>query len=150
MKVKTLVPVNIDSIFDIETVEADSILADGRGERVLEESHLIIVDIDIGEYVLEGGGEDITRLKEVVDTGSILSFDDALLIMRTLAIDFLGQCLIDRDREDEFVVIFTSLHLVLHPRHLLEFGSLEFLGGDVVEGKGNLLIFVILIIVAVV
>ena len=70
--------------------------------------------------------------------------------MGMLAVYLLSDSLIHRNRQDEFAVVFAFLHLILEPRFLFHLGVLKFLGSDIIECKGEFLIFVILIIVAVV
>ena len=126
------------------------ILADGRCEGILQESYLVVVDIDIREYILEYCIENVSRLEEVVDSSGVLSLDDILLGVGMLAVDLLRDGLIHTDGQNEFAVVFAFLHLVLEPRFFLHLGLFEFFGSDIVECESEFLVFVILIVVAVV
>ena len=79
MEVYALVALHIEGVHDIESIERHGILSDGRGEGILQESYLVVIDIDVGEHVLEHCVEDISRLEEVVDSGGVLSLHDILL-----------------------------------------------------------------------
>ena len=79
MEVDALVALHIECVHDIESIERHGILSDGRGEGILQESYLVVIDIDVGEHVLEHCVEDISRLEEVVDSGGVLSLHDILL-----------------------------------------------------------------------
>ena len=61
------VALNGQCVLDIEPVEADGMLADGRRERILQQSYLVVVEVDIGEDILQRDIDDVTRLEEVVD-----------------------------------------------------------------------------------
>ncbi len=65
------------------------------------------------------------------------------------AVELLRHRLVDGDRQDEFVVIGTCLYLVVYPFLLTEDGVLQFLGGDVIAGKCQFLVFGILIVVLI-
>ena len=137
-------------VFDIVAVEPDGILADRRGEGVLQHTNLIVVDVDIGKHVLHDGVQDIARLEQVVDTLGVDTLDDGLLIVRLLTINLLRDCFIDADRQDELVVIRTGLYLIDEPLFLLVLGGVEHLGLEIVERQRELLVLVVLIIVAVI
>ena len=149
VQMNTLVLFHIHGVLDIEAIEANGILSDGRGEGILQQSHLVVVDIHIGKHILEDGGEYISCLKQVVDTRRVLPFDNALLAVRVLAVYLLRQCFVHRDGQYQFFVVLAHLHLVFHPRHLLQLGCFQLFGGDVVEGQCQLLVLVILVVILV-
>ena len=141
----TAVLSDIRGVCEIEMIEGDGILADRRRERILQQAHLIIIDIDIGEHILHGGVQDITRLEEVIDTVGGLSLYDTLLIMRVFTVELLRDGLIHTDRKDQFVVILTHLHLIDEPLMFLKHATLQVIGLDVVKTQGDLLVVVILV-----
>ena len=68
MQVDTRVALNEQRVFDIVAVEGDGTIADRRRKGMLEQSHLVVINIDIGKDILRHGIQDIARLEEVVDT----------------------------------------------------------------------------------
>ena len=68
MDVDTTVTINGDRVFNVITIEGDGSATDGRCERMLQEAHLIIVDVDVSEDVLRNDVQDVTSLKEIVNT----------------------------------------------------------------------------------
>ena len=83
------VVVDVDGVLDVVAIEGDGIVADGRGEGILEEADLVVVDVDIGEDVVHGGGEDVARLDELVDACVADALDDGLLVVGLTAVDLL-------------------------------------------------------------
>ena len=79
MEVDALVALHIEGVHDIESIERHGILSDGRGEGILQKAYLVVVDIDVGEHILEHCVEDVSRLEEVVDSCGVLSLHDILL-----------------------------------------------------------------------
>ena len=84
-------------ILDIIAVETNGIFTDRRGERVLQHTNLIVVDVHIGKHILHDGVQDITRLEQVVDTLGVDTLDNRLLVVWLLAIDLLRYRLIHAD-----------------------------------------------------
>ena len=119
MKLETQVLIDIESILDIIAVEADGIFSDRRREGILQHTHLVIVDVHIGEHLLHHRVENVASLYQVVDTLGVYTFDDGLLIVRFLTIDLLRHGLVDTDGQDKLVVIRTGLDLVDEPLFLL-------------------------------
>ena len=119
MEMETFVALHVDGVLDVIAVERDGPRTNGRRERILEHTDLVVVDIHIGEDILHHRIEDIARLHKVVDTAGVHTFDDHLLIVGFLAVDLLRHGLIDGDRQDEFIVVGTDLHLVYQPLFLL-------------------------------
>ena len=139
------VAVHIDRILYIIMVEGDTCSADGRREGVLQEPHIIIVDIHIGEHLLQGGVKNLASLYHLSDTVALLSLDDIFLALGILAVNVLRHGLIDTDGKSQFVIIRRCLHLVEEILALLEELALQLFRLQVVERQGNLLILVILI-----
>ncbi len=150
LQVVAEVAVDVDGVLDVEAVEGDGILADGRGEGVLQQSHLVVVDVDIGEDVLHGDVEDVAGLNEVIDARGVDTAYDVLLVVRVAAVDVLRDGLVDGDGQDELVVVGAGLHLVEQPLALADETAVdEFVGADVVHGQRDFLILVVLIVVVV-
>ena len=66
VQMKALVIVDEKCIFDIIAVERDSSTTNGRGEGILQKTNLIVVDVHIGENILQHSVQNITRLHKVV------------------------------------------------------------------------------------
>ena len=150
VQMEALVVVDHQRIFNVIAIEGDGSTTDRRGKGILQHADLIVVDIDIGEDILQHRGEDITRLNEIIDTRRVHTLDDDFLVVRFLTIDLLRDRLIDRDRKDELVVVRTGLHLVDKPLLLLILGTIQDLWSNIIDSKRQFLIFVILIEVVVV
>ena len=148
IEVEALVTIYIDGVLDVEAIEGDGVLADGRREGVLQEAYLVVVDVDIGKNLLHEGVEDVAGLYEVADACRVLSLDDGLLVVRLLAIDVLCDGLIDGDGQDELVVPGAGLNLVDEPLALLGLGTLELVERHLVGSEGELLVLIILVVVA--
>ena len=73
------VAVNIYRVLNIIAIEAYGILSDRTHERILQQSHIVIIDIHISKHILERNVKDVARLDKLVYTRRALSFDDALL-----------------------------------------------------------------------
>ena len=138
-----------DGVLYVVAVELYGILADRTGERILEQAYVVLVDVDVGKHVAQDGGQDVTRLKQVVDTHRVLSLDDALLCMGVFAVQLLTDRLINGDWQHQFIIILAHLHLVEQPLALLEDTLLQALGGQVVETQHQLLVVIVLIVVLV-
>ena len=143
------VAVHIHRIFYIIMIEADGCSAERRWERILEQSHVVIVDIHIGKDILDGCIQDFSGLDHLSDTIALLTLDDILFALRVLAIYVLRNGLIDAYRQGELAVIRRKLYLVEEILSLAEELALHLFLGDIIECKGDLLIFIILIIIIV-
>ncbi len=89
-----------------------AVLADRRRERILEQAHVVIVDIHIGEDILHGCIQDFSGLDHLSDTIALLTLDDILFALRVLAVNVLRNGLIDTHRQGELAVVRRSLYLV--------------------------------------
>ena len=143
------VAVHIHRIFYIIMIEADGCSAQRRWERILEQSHVVIIDIHIGEDILDGCIQDFSGLDHLSDTIALLTLDDILLALRGLAINVLRNGLIHAYRQGELAVVRRKLYLVEEILSLAEELALHLLLGDIIECEGDLLIFIILIIIIV-
>ena len=63
----TTIALHQQRIFDIVAIERDGTIGNGRHERMLQDAHLVVVDINIGEDILGHRIQHLTRLEEVVD-----------------------------------------------------------------------------------
>ena len=140
------VAVHVDGILNVETIECHGILTYRTGERILQESHLVVVDVHIGKHIFQGGIQNVARLYQVVNARRVLSFHDLLLAMRVFAIDVLRDGLVDADGQNQFVVQRAYLHLVQQPLLFLELRVLQVHRLQVVHRQRNLLVFRILVV----
>ena len=150
VQVEAFFPIHKHGVFDVETVESYGVLSYRRGERILQKAHLVVVNVHVGEHVLERGCEYVAGLEQVVDARRVLPLHNVLLAVRVFAVYFLRHGLVDRKRQNELSVVLALLHLVAQPRHLLELWRLQLLRRDVVDGQGYLLVLVVLVKVTVV
>ena len=132
-------------ILDIEMVETDGCRSYGRGESLLEERDLVVVEVDVAEDVLGHGVEDVARLYEFGDAPRGLSAHEVARGGGVATVEMGRGRLIDRDGEDKLVVVLRDLHLSEQPGRGGEEASLQFLGRDVVDGHGDLLVLVVLV-----
>ncbi len=124
-------------------VEADGGTGgDGAGEGVLQQTHLVFVDVDVGEAVLEHGGHDVARVEQLVDAVGLLAYNDVLLRAWVFAVNLPHDGFVDGDGEDEFSGFVTHLNVVLEEGEVLELAVFEDLFGHFVEGEGELGVFV--------
>ena len=150
VQMEALVVADHQRVFDVIAIERDGATTDRRGEGILQHTDLIVVDVHIGKDILQHRGEDITRLHKIVDTRRVHTLDNDLLVVRLLAVNLLRDGLIDRYRQNELVVVRTSLHLVDQPLLLLIFRTIQDGWSNLIDSEGQFLIFVILIVVVVV
>ena len=62
------VTVHLHGILYIITIERYGTAGNGRRERMLQDTHLIIIDVDIGKDILRHRVQYITGLEEIIDT----------------------------------------------------------------------------------
>ena len=55
------IAIYINRILNIKTIECHRVLADGARERELKQAYLIIIQIDIGKYILQRRVENVAR-----------------------------------------------------------------------------------------
>ena len=70
-------------------VEADGCSADRRWEGILQQAHVIIVDVYIGEHLFQGGVENLSGLDYLSDSIALLTLDDVLFGLRIFAVNML-------------------------------------------------------------
>ena len=145
----TQVAIYIYRVLNIIAIEGDGILSDRTHKRILQQSHIVVVDIYISKHILECNVKDVARLDELVNTRRTLSFDDALFRLWVFAIYLLRHGLVDRNGQDELMIKWACLYLIDEPLLLSKEATIKVRRLDVVESKRNLLIFIILQIVVV-
>ena len=67
MQMDTTIALNLKRVLYIEAVEGDGILANRRGERILQKADLVIIEIDIREHILHYHIQHVACLEQVVD-----------------------------------------------------------------------------------
>ena len=148
-KVKALVAVNHHRVDYVKAVERYGVFADGTGERILQQTYLVVVQINVREHVFHHRVKYFSCLYEVVYAGGVLSEDYCFLFFRTFPIQVLCYGFINRKRQNELVVVRTNLYLVEQPLAVLFLFAFYFFGTDVVYGQRYLLVFVVLVVVVV-
>ena len=143
------VAIHIHRVGDIETVKRHGCLAYRANKLILEQTDMIVVDVDIGEDFLEHGVQNLACLQHVVHALRARTFNNVLLLLRTLTIDMLRNGLVHRHRQDKLVVVRTHLNLINDPLLVLKLAAVKVGRLYVVEGQRYLLIFVILIVVVI-
>ena len=143
------VAVDIYCVLNIEAIERDGSLADGRRKLILKQTHVVVVDVNICEHLFKQRVQNLARLQQVVDTLLSLPLDNVLLLLRILAIDVLCDGLLHADGQDELVIVRRCLNLILHIRLVLVLACDKVFGLDIVQSERYLLIFIVLIVVVV-
>ena len=149
MQMEAFVSVHIERIYDIVAIKGDGPIADRTGEVILQETDLVIIDVNVSEDILQDLVDDITRLDDMVDTLGAGAQDDGLLTTRILTVNFLGDGLVKGEGQHHLAIIRRGLNLIHQPTHLLVPRVLHPLLRDVIEGKSQLLVFLVLIVVVI-
>ena len=138
----------IGGVFKIIAVETDGrARGDGTGEGILQQAHLIFINIHVGETILKHRGENIAGVEEIVDAVAALAQNYRLVSMGRLAIDFARHVLVYGDGQNEFARLVTGFDVLFKEGHFLELAFFKNLVGHVVERKGELGIFVNAVVV---
>ena len=95
------VAVHTDGILDVEVEEADGRAPQGRGEGVLEQADVVVVDVHILKDLLEHGVDHVARLEDFVHTRGARGLHDVEVAVRLLSVEMLGDLLVDGDGKDE-------------------------------------------------
>ena len=66
---------------------------------MLQNTYLVVIDVDIGKDILGDGIQNLASLKEVIDTRRALTPDNVFLIVRSATIDSLRYRLINAERQ---------------------------------------------------
>ena len=142
-----LLGVDVEGVLDEVAVEGNGGAGrDGADEGVLKEAYVVLVDVDVGETVLEHGGHNVARVEEFVDAVGLLAEDDFLFSLGVFAVDLAGDRLVDGDGENPFPGGRVALDMFLEERHPLETALLEDLLRHFVEGEGEFLVFVVAVV----
>lgn len=115
---------------------------------VLEQTNVVLVDIDLGKGVLEQGVDHLARTEEVADAIGALAENDILFGIVALAVDLLRDGLIDRQGEYQLSRFGGFLHVLLEEGHTFELAFFKDAGRDVGEGKAKFVVLLDRIIVA--
>ena len=147
MQMDTRVAIYLERVLYIITVEGDGSLTYRRCERMLQNTYLVVIDVDIGKDILGTDIHDITRLDEVIDTGRLLTLYDFLLVTRRPAVYLLSDRFVNTEWHDELTRQLALLDLFRQPGI---FGKLRIgnhVGGDIVQGQRYLLVLGVLVMV---
>ena len=120
-------------VLQIIFVEGDASAPDGAGEVALQQADVVLVDVDVGEHIVEDGAQHVARVKKLLDTCRVHALDDCLLTLGVFAVDSTAGGLLDGYRQDELAREGRFLYLVLEEGELLVDTFFHLLGRDVVE-----------------
>ncbi len=136
-----------ERVHQIVFVEADGSAADGADEAALQQPDVVVVDVDVGEYVREDSPQHVSGVEELLDAGRIHTFDNSLFALGVFAENSLAGRLFDRDGQNHLAGLGRYFHLVFEERELFVDAFLHFVGGDIVERHFHFLVFLILVVV---
>ncbi len=88
-EVHTLLLVHRKRIHKVELIETDGSAPDRADKTALQQADIIVVDVDIGEYIGKDGAQHIARIEELLDAVGVHAFDNGFLAFGTLAVDGL-------------------------------------------------------------
>ena len=108
---------------------------------------MVLVEVDIGEHVLDDGIDDVARLEKVVHALAGLAGNDGLLRARFAAVYLLRNGFVNADGQNHLSRNVARFHLLHQPRVLLEGALFQLFWLQVVQREGYLLVFVVLIVV---
>ena len=142
-----------DGVFDKEAIEAHGSAADGAGEGVLQQPHVVLIDVNILKDLLQCCVDHLTRGQQLVDAGVLLAMYDVLLRVWVFAENMLCYGLADRERHDYLACVWTDFR-VCPPVELRTLRGVHVRGvhgraAVVVQGEGNLLIACVLVEVVI-
>ena len=87
---------------------------------------MVVVNVDILEYILQYLVQRTTRLNQFAHTFRRLAQHNFLLLMRVFPIDITCQRLINRQRQYQFLIIGTYFNLLQQPRGVFEHFPFQF------------------------
>ena len=140
IKVYAAVLTHVDGVGNIETIELNGITADGAAELMTQQQDVVIVDVDIREYVAHHGCQDVSRLEQVVHARRFLADGDGLLLLGVLPVQMLCNSLINGERQHQLVVVLADLYLTGQPGIFPEDALIEHGRADIVQTEGQLLV----------
>ena len=97
-EVDALCAIYLNGIFQIILVESDGTTSYRADKLALQQAYVIVVDVDVREYIRQDGTHHIARAEELIYTRGVHAFDDGLLTLRRLAIDGARTCFLYRYR----------------------------------------------------
>ena len=80
------VALNVKGIYDVETIETDSIPTYWRGKGILQQANLIVIYIYFSKDIRCHLGEDITCFNEVIDTCAVFRINIDTFLPRVFTI----------------------------------------------------------------
>ena len=123
-------------------IKRNGIVANRTHETMLQQSHIIRIDIHVGEAVLNHVRQNVTRAEEVVKSCVLCSKDDALLRLWRLAEYFATDGFIDGDGQNEATGLVAYFNMLFQERKTLELSFLKDFLSHVVESEEHLGVFV--------
>ena len=115
---------------------------DRAAERVLQQSHILLVNVHIREAILQHTRQDVARVEQFVDTIAPLSRHDALFRFRVFAVNQLRHRFVHRNRQNQFSRFVAHLHMFFQERQPFEFTLLEHLVSHLVKGQRHFRVFI--------
>lgn len=92
-----LLPIHHERVHQVVFVEADSSAADGADEAALQQPDVVVVDVDVGEYVRKDGPSMSPVLKNSSIPVEFIRFDDGLFALGVFTENGLAGRLLDGD-----------------------------------------------------
>ena len=140
------VTIYIDRVFDVIAIKRDGRTPDRTHERILKQPNIVVVDINVRKDVFHNHVQGFTCLQNLIDTLTLMPFDDIFLRLRLFAVDVLRYRFVYRDGKHQFVVIAAGFNLIQHPLRLTQSAAFQILWLDVTQRQRKLLILVILVV----
>lgn len=127
-------PINIEGVHQEVAVKTDGVVRRERtDEGVLQEAHLVVVDVYRRKAVLQHRVEDVARSKNVVDAVGALTQNDAFLRVCRFAVNLAHHAFIYGDGQDALSRVVTGLHVVEQEGVFLRPLPFRHVVGDVVD-----------------
>ena len=92
-----LLLVHHECVHQIVLIEADGSATDGADEAALQQPDVVVVDVDVGEYVRKDGPQHVSGVEELFDTSGVHAFDDGLFALGAFTENGLARRLLDGD-----------------------------------------------------
>ena len=141
--------VHVDRIHNVIAVKRYGIFADRARERILQQAHLVIIDIHVGEDILQCDVQNVARLYQLVDTCGVLTCNNIPfrfgILLRKMCCVTVSSTEIGRIS----LLLWTNLHLVQQPFLLADKTTVQLVRRDVIHRQRQFLIFIELVIVVV-
>ncbi len=141
LHLETLLVVNHRGVGQVVSVELDGVGGgNGTGEGILKETHIVLVDVNVGKTVREHGRDDVAGADKLVDALIALTDNNGLLGLGILAENDTAHLLLNNQGKDELAGLQTGLDVVLKEWEVLEVVVLEYLWSELVQCRGHLLV----------